>query len=165
MVGEMIAGVNSPVVLALKDCYGNVIDGSSLRGAAPLTINVGNFNYSVQSVGRIFQLVPGLTQTVAKSGIIITANYGSVQLASYNATCLPGKILIECNIVSITKKINCLINKWIPMTILLVNKYFIESIVLPYSLLLRVSVVQHLTSFMSQVREFPKKLLSHVFRA
>lgn len=94
MVGEMIAGVNTPVVIALKDCYGNVIDGSSLRGAAPLTINMGNFNYSVQPVGRIFQLTPGLNQTVAQSGIIITANYGSVQLASYNATCLPGTKLV-----------------------------------------------------------------------
>ncbi len=95
MVGEMIAGVNTPVVVAIKDCFGNVIDGSSLRGAAPLTINVGNLNYSLQSVGRIFQLMPGLNQTVARSGIIITANYGSVQLASYNATCLPGKNLIN----------------------------------------------------------------------
>lgn len=91
MVGEMIAGVYTPVVLAVKDCYGNVIDGSSLRSVAPLSINMGTSNYSVQSVGRIFQLLPGLNQTVAKSGIIITANYGSIQLASYNATCLPGK--------------------------------------------------------------------------
>ncbi|KAG0620065.1 hypothetical protein M758_4G186300 [Ceratodon purpureus] len=93
MVGEMIAGVYTPVVLALKDCYGNVIDGSSLRGVSPLTISMGNLNSSVQSVGRIFQLIPGLNQTVAKYGIIVTANYGSIQLASYNATCLPGKTL------------------------------------------------------------------------
>lgn len=93
MVGEMIAGVNTPVVLALKDCFGNVIDGSSLRGAAPLTVNMGNSNFSVQSVGRIFQVVPGLNQTVAQSGILITANYGAVQLTSYNATCLPGKTI------------------------------------------------------------------------
>lgn len=100
MVGEMIAGANTPVVLALKDCYGNVIDGSSLRGVAPLTINLGTSNFSVQSMGRIFQLLPGLNQTVAKSGIIVTANYGSIQLASYNATCLPGKTFIKLNILS-----------------------------------------------------------------
>lgn len=94
MVGEMIAGVFTPVVVALIDAFGNVIDGSMLRGTPPVTVNLGGQNFSAQAVGRTFQLLPGLNQTVAKSGIIISANYGSAQLATFNATCLPGNILV-----------------------------------------------------------------------
>lgn len=90
MVGKMIAGQLTPIWVALLDTYGNTIDGSKLSKSIPLIIKWNNLSFNTTNNGHIFELLPGINQTIATTNISISAFYNGTQIAIYNATCLPG---------------------------------------------------------------------------
>lgn len=86
----MIAGQLTPIWIALLDLYGNTIDGSTLPKSTPVVIQWNNLSFNTTNNGQIFVLLPGINQTIASTNISVIAFYGSTQIATYIATCLPG---------------------------------------------------------------------------
>ena len=86
----MVAGQQAAVQVALLDMYGNTIDGSTLNRATPVVIQWNGLNLNATNNGLTFELIPGLNQTVATSGITINATYMGTQVATFSATCFPG---------------------------------------------------------------------------
>jgi len=90
MVGKMIAGQLTPIWVALLDTYGNTIDRSKLPKSMPLIIHWNNLSFNATNNGRIFELLPGINQTIASTNISISASYNATQIETFNAICEPG---------------------------------------------------------------------------